>query len=347
MSDRTNVSYADAGVHLDALDAMKKRIGQAVASTHGPRVLSRHGAFGGLFHITGLEEEDPVLVGSVDGVGTKVKVAQAYRKLDGLGLDIVNHCIDDILVCGARPLFFMDYLASSRMAAELLEAVVTSIAKACREAGVALLAGETAEMPGVYCEGEFDVVGCIVGVVSRDRIIDGSKIRPGNTLIGLPSTGLHTNGYSLARKVLVDAPGRQLSDPVPGSNQDAGQALLESHRSYLPEVKAWRENHINILGLAHITGGGYEGNICRILPDGCRAVVDVSTWTPLPIFQLIQSAGPVDPAEMYRVFNMGMGMIAVMSDDDAKRALTIVPVAVEIGRIVAGAGVELINLPSA
>lgn len=335
MNEKTTpkVTYADSGVHIDALDAVKRRIGKAVASTHGPRVLSKHGAFGGLFDIAGLDEKDPILVGSVDGVGTKVKVAQMMGAFGGLGLDIVNHCIDDLLVGGARPLFFMDYLASSQMKNDVAEAVVTSIAAACKQAGIALLAGETAEMPGVYCEGEFDVVGSIVGVVDRSRILDGSAVRPGDVLLGLPSTGLHTNGYSLARRVLVDAAGRSLEDTVPGTEESVGDALIKPHCSYLPQVSACFERGLDIHGLSHITGGGYEGNISRVMPKGRCAVVDARSWEPLPIFQLIQAAGPVESKEMYRVFNMGMGFVVVLPAEQVEAGLEAMAEAVKIGYV--------------
>ncbi len=344
MSKPKSVSYADSGVHLEALDAVKARIGKAVASTHGPEVLSRHGAFGGLFHLVNLPERDPVLVASVDGVGTKVKVAQMAGRFDGLGHDIVNHCIDDLLVGGARPLFFLDYLASSRMKNEVVEGVVTSIADACKQSGIALLAGETAEMPGVYCEGEFDVVGCIVGVIGKEDIIDGSRIAPGNVLLGLPSTGLHTNGYSLARRVLVDTPGRSLDDPVLGSDISVGEALLAPHKSYFHQIFKWKNNEISINGLSHITGGGYEGNLIRVIPGGCKCIVDTKAWEPLPIFRHLQETGPIEAKEMYRVFNMGIGMIAMIPAEQQAQALELVPEAVVVGRIEAGNGIELTGL---
>ena len=346
MSDSKSVTYADSGVHLESLDAVKVRIGKAVSSTHGPQVLSRHGAFGGLFSLTGLDCGEPVLVASVDGVGTKVKVAQQVCDYSGLGLDIVNHCIDDILVCGAKPLFFLDYLAASQMDSNIVEAVITSIAEACKRSGMALLAGETAEMPGVYMEGEFDIAGTIIGVVDRKRILDGSTVRPGDVILGLPSTGLHTNGYSLARRVLVDAPGRSLTDAVPGTDMTVGAALLEPHRSYFSHIGKMAEHDIDIHALAHITGGGYEGNISRVVSSNLKAVIDTKTWDPLPIFKLIAEAGPVEPAEMYRVFNMGIGMAVVVPPHQAEHARIAVPEAICIGRIVEGQGVELVGLPA-
>ena len=346
MTESKPVTYADSGVHLESLDAVKVRIGKAVSATHGPQVLSRHGAFGGLFSLTGLACEEPVLVSSVDGVGTKVKVAQQVCDYSGLGHDIVNHCIDDILVCGARPLFFLDYFAAGQMDPRVVEAVITSIAGACKQAGMALLAGETAEMPGVYVEGEFDIAGTIVGVVDRKAILDGSRVGPGDVILGLPSNGLHTNGYSLARRVLVDAPGRSLTDAVPGTDMSVGAALLEPHTSYLAHLSAIRGHDIDIHALVHITGGGYEGNIRRVLPDGCKAVIDTHAWDPLPIFKLIQEAGPVEPAEMYRVFNMGIGMVVVLPPHQVEHARIAVPEAVCIGCVEEGEGIELQGLPA-
>jgi phosphoribosylformylglycinamidine cyclo-ligase len=330
-------TYAEAGVDIAAGTRAVELMTAAVRSTYGPEVLAGIGAFGGLFDASALKQlRDPVLVASTDGVGTKTKVAAALDRWDTIGQDIVNHSINDILVQGARPLFFLDYVAASKIDAGRIAAVVGGCAAACREAGCALLGGETAEMPGVYEPGEIDLAGAIVGVVERADIIDGKRIQPGDAIIGLPSTGLHTNGYSLARRALAGldwrAPLAELGGPV-------GEALLAVHRSYLRPVQALRAAGVDVRGLAHITGGGMPDNLPRILPDGTAALIRRGAWPEPPLFGLIQRLGSVPDDELFHVFNMGLGMLAVMPQSHIARALDALPGdAHHVGEIVAGHG---------
>lgn len=335
--------YTEAGVDIEAGDQIKARIGQLIRGTYSPSVLHRDGAFGGLFSLAHLSMQKPVLVSSVDGVGTKVKVASTVGKHKGIGVDLVNHCIDDILVCGAQPLFFLDYFACHTLNQPILAELVEGMAEACQEAGMSLLGGETAQMTDVYRTGEYDLAGTIVGVVDEDQIIDGSAIKPGDVLFGLPSSGLHTNGYTLARKVLLEDAQMDLAETATGLNQPLGDALLEPHRSYLEEINALREA-VPVKGMAHITGGGFVGNVGRILPQNCQAVIDVSLWTTPALFTLIQSHGGVSNEEMYRVFNMGIGMVAVIGADQLTEAQRILPEGKPIGQIQAGEGVQLTGL---
>jgi phosphoribosylformylglycinamidine cyclo-ligase len=314
-------SYAAAGVSIAegarAVELMKT----AVRSTHDARVLAGIGAFGAMFDASALKAmQAPVLVASTDGVGTKTKVAAKLGRWDTVGQDLVNHCVNDILVQGAQPLFFMDYVAAARLDAQLVATVVSGMAKACRESGLALLGGETAEMPGVYVEGEIDLAGTIVGVVDRDRAITGRRIAAGDVIIGLASSGLHTNGYSLARRALADLDWNERRDDLETS---IGEALLAVHRSYLPQVHALRETGIDLRGLAHITGGGLLENVPRILPDGLAARFDTGSWPAPPIFALIQQRGRVDVVEMHRAFNMGLGMVAVVPERHVSQALDV------------------------
>ena len=315
----TASTYSDAGVNIGegarAVELMKA----AVRRTHDARVLAGIGAFGGMFDATALKQmAAPVLVASTDGVGTKTKVAAKLGRWDTVGQDLVNHCVNDILVQGAQPLFFMDYVAASKLNAQQVATVVNGMAQACAENGVALLGGETAEMPGVYVEGEIDLAGTIVGVVDRAQAITGERIQAGDAIIGLHSTGLHTNGYSLARRSLSDLDWFARRDDLGVS---IGEALLAVHRSYAPQVAALRANHIDVHGLAHITGGGILENVPRVLPRHLAAVFDLGCWPAPPIFSLIQSRGGVDVREMHRVFNMGVGMIAVVPQSQAHGAL--------------------------
>ena len=325
-------AYRAAGVDIDAGNRAVELMAEAVRSTYGPEVLAGIGAFGGLYDAAGLQRAArPVLVASTDGVGTKTKVATALGRVEGLGEDIVNHCVNDILVQGARPLFFLDYVASSQLDPEVVARIVAGAARACRQAGCALLGGETAEMPGVYAPGEIDVVGTIVGWVERDEIIDGSAIAPGDVAVGLASSGLHTNGYSLARRALA---GERLTGEHPALGRPLGEALLEPHRSYLPVVERLR-SRVRIKGLAHITGGGFDDNIPRILPEGVSVRLDPASWPVPPLFRLIQRLGGVAEAEMYRVFNMGVGMVAFVARGDAPAALELAgPEAWSIGEAV-------------
>lgn len=314
-------SYQESGVNIDAgtqaVDLMKA----AVRSTYGPEVLQGLGAFGGLFDVSALKDmASPTLVASTDGVGTKTKIATALGQYNTIGYDIVHHCVNDILVQGAKPLFFMDYVAASRLDPVMIAAVVGGCAAACREMGCTLLGGETAEMPDVYAPNEFDLVGSIVGVVDRQAIIDGSQISVGDRVIGLSSDGLHTNGFSLARQVFQ---AHDLSEMIPELGQPLGEALLIPHRLYLSDIEALQLKEIEIKGLAHITGGGLIDNPPRILPDGIAVTLERESW-PIPtIFQIIQQLGRVDEAEMMRAFNMGLGMLMVVSESQVDDALAI------------------------
>lgn len=329
-------SYKDAGVDIEAGHKAVALMKEAVERTHGPAVLGGLGAFGGLFDLSGLAGmESPVLVSSTDGVGTKTKVASALGRFDSVGHDIVNHCIDDILVQGAVPLFFMDYVASSKLDPAQVAAIVTGAAEACGAAGCALLGGETAEMPGVYHDGEFDIVGTIVGVVDRAELIDGSRVRPGDVVVGVGSAGLHTNGFSLARKVLADrdwaAPCAELG------GQTLGDALLAPHRSYLPHFRAWQAAGVDVRGLAHITGGGLIDNPPRILADDVAMILDTTAWTLPPLFALLQSEGAIPDAEMRHVFNCGLGLLAIVPREQAELAAQVDDARI-VGEIVARDG---------
>jgi phosphoribosylformylglycinamidine cyclo-ligase len=316
------ITYRDAGVDIEAGTRAVALMKEAVRATYGPEVLAGIGAFGGLFDISALKGmEAPVLVASTDGVGTKTKIAAALDRFETIGFDIVNHCVNDILVQGARPLFFLDYIAASRLQPERVATVVRSIAAACQAVGCALLGGETAEMPGVYEPNEFDLVGTIVGVVERSQIIDGRTIRPGDQVIGLAAAGLHTNGYSLARRVFEGWDLRQVE--IPGLGQPLGEALLAPHRVYLAEVQRLWAANITLKGLAHITGGGLVDNPPRILPAGTALHLRRGSWPIPPIFQLIQRAGQVDEMEMARTFNLGLGMLVVVSAEQLDQALAV------------------------
>lgn len=310
-------AYSRAGVNIDAGNRAVELMRDAVRSTYGPEVLWGIGAFGGLYDASRLRDmRRPVLVGSTDGVGTKTMVACALRSYATLGQDIVNHCVNDILVQGAEPLFFLDYVAAPVLDPEVVAAMVGGAAAACREAGCALLGGETAEMPGVYAPGEMDIAGTIVGVVERDELIDGSSIVAGDVLLGLASHGLHTNGFSLARRIFSP---ERYGEYVPALGKTIGEALVVPHRSYLPLVRRLRQA-VTIKGLAHLTGGGFFENIPRILPTGLGVTIDRSAWEVPPLFQLLQAEGNVPADEMYRVFNMGIGMVVIVAPDDVAQA---------------------------
>jgi phosphoribosylformylglycinamidine cyclo-ligase len=333
----TSDAYAKSGVNIDAGNRAVDLMRDAVKSTYGPEVLAGIGSFGGLFDASTLKSmNDPVLVASTDGVGTKVKLAAQCGRYESIGHDIVNHCIDDILVQGARPLFFLDYIASLKLDPEMIASVVTGMAAACRESGCALLGGETAEMPGVYQPGEFDVAGTIVGVVDRSHILPRTaELQAGDVLIGLRSSGPHTNGYSLIRKVFADV---SLETEFPALGGTLADALLVPHRSYLPLLQSEIENpKSKIQALAHLTGGGFIENIPRILPDHLAAQIDLGSWPVLPIFDLIQRQGNVDPQEMYRVFNMGIGLIAIVAPEDVAAVQATIPEETYvIGRLISG-----------
>jgi phosphoribosylformylglycinamidine cyclo-ligase len=339
MSDDS--AYTAAGVDISAGQRATELMKAAIRTTYSPAVLSDTGAFGGLFDLSQIKNTaNPVLVASTDGVGTKTMVAAHMNRWDTIGQDLVNHCVNDILVQGARPLFFLDYVASSKLDPEQIAAVVSGCATACRQVNCALLGGETAEMPGVYQPGEIDLAGTIIGVVERERIIDGSHIQPGDMIIGLPSTGLHTNGFSLARHALADL---DWTEPNPALGGSVGDALLAVHRCYLGEIRRLLDAGVAIRGLAHITGGGFVDNLPRILPDGLGANIQRGTWPELPVFGLIQRLADVPSSEMFRVFNMGIGMLIVLPQASADLARTILPdESYILGEIVAGqSGVKI------
>jgi len=311
-------AYAAAGVDVDLGNEVKGGIQEIVSATHGPEVLGRIGGFGGLFRPDFRGMKDPVLVSSVDGVGTKLKIAFATGRHDTIGQDLVNHCVNDIAVIGAKPLFFLDYLAAEKLEPAVFRQILKGFAKACSEAGCAIVGGETAQMPGMYRKGEYDVAGCIVGVVDGKKLLDGSKVRVGDILLGMPSNGLHTNGYSLARKVLIEKGKLPLDAPVPGSRVSLGAELLRVHKNYQPALAALPDGWLK--AAAHITGGGLIDNLPRVLPKNTDAVIEAKRWKVPAIFRLIGEMGKVDPMEMYQVFNMGIGMVAVVSPENAAEA---------------------------
>lgn len=303
-------AYAQAGVDVDLGNTVKRGIQSLVKSTHGPEVLGKIGGFGGLFRPNFKGMKDPVLVSSVDGVGTKLKIAFAANKHDTVGQDLVNHCINDIAVLGARPLFFLDYIAAGKLEPVVFKQLLAGFAKACKAGRCALVGGETAQMPGMYHHGEYDVAGTIVGVVDRTKMLDGSKVRPGDVLIGLPSNGLHTNGYSLARKVLFGSMGLKANSRLPELTLPLSQELLRVHKNYQPLMASLPAGLLN--AAAHITGGGLIDNLPRVLPKGCQANIRRDAWRVPPIFRIIEEGGGVDATEMYQVFNMGIGMVLIV-----------------------------------
>lgn len=333
----TDNTYASAGVDIEAGQKAVDLMKEAIRATYTPQVLSDTGNFGGLFAVDNIKNLiSPVLVASTDGVGTKTMVASKLNRWDTIGQDLVNHCANDILVQGAIPLFFLDYIASSKLNPEQIATVVGGCATACRVVGCALLGGETAEMPGVYQTGEIDLVGTIVGVVDKPRLIDGSRIQSGDVVLGLASTGLHTNGYSLARKILAD-----LDWEIPKAELDGqtiGEALLAVHRPYVREIQALWHGGIDIRGLAHITGGGIVDNFPRIFPQGISATIQRGTWRELPIFGMIQRIGNISDDEMFHVFNMGLGMLIVVPADHEAQARAILPELTRVGTMISGDG---------
>jgi phosphoribosylformylglycinamidine cyclo-ligase len=311
------MDYKASGVDIDAGNETVRRIRGLARSTFTPGVLSDIGSFGGLFKLEPGRYRDPVLVASADGVGTKLKVAFLANRHTTVGVDLVNHCVNDILVQGAEPLFFMDYLATGRLSPAVAAAIVGGMAAGCRDNGCALLGGETAEMPGFYADGEYDIAGFIVGVVERERLVDGRAIAVGDVVVGVPSSGLHTNGYSLARRIVFERLGLDVDSRVPELGVAVGDALLEPHRSYLSMVRPLVEGQ-RIKGMAHITGGAITDNLPRILPHGTAARIDAASWTVPPLFKWLQDAGQVPPDDMMRTFNMGIGFVLVTARDDAR-----------------------------
>ena len=353
VTQRARPSYTAAGVDIDAAEALISRYADAAKIARRPEVLADIGPFAGLFQL-GRKYRDPVLVASTDSVGTKVKLAALLGRYEGVGHDLVNHCVNDILTAGAEPLFFLDYIGNCGLSDDAKVALVRGVAEACRDAGCALLGGETADMPGTYAEGDFDLVGAITGVVERDAVIDGSRIEQGDVLIGLPSNGLHTNGYSLVRRIFDVAQGPSpaslkrerevLESNYPGLEGTLADALLEPHRSYLNDIRpllAPDTSHLTpIQGIAHITGGGVPGNVPRLLPEGLGARIDRASWRVPAIFRLIQKQGDIDEDEMYRAFNMGLGLVLAVSSEDADEVLGHLPEAWVCGEAIAGKGVE-------
>jgi phosphoribosylformylglycinamidine cyclo-ligase len=311
------ISYSDAGVDIDAATRATDKIKELARRTFNQRTLSEIGSFGGMFDGAFPKFAQPVLVASADGVGTKLKIAFATGVHNTVGRDLVNHCVNDILVQGARPLFFLDYIATGRLSPDVVASIVEGVTNGCRENGCVLLGGETAEMPGFYGDGEYDIAGFIVGVVDRDKIIDGKTIAPGDVLLALPSAGLHTNGYSLARKLFFEVAGYEPQTNLPELGMTAGGALLLPHLSYLKPLDGLLDKKI-IKGLAHITGGGLTDNIPRILPEGTAVKIQRGSW-PIPaLFELLRQLGNVADSEMYRTFNMGVGMVIVCAESDAE-----------------------------
>jgi phosphoribosylformylglycinamidine cyclo-ligase len=333
-------AYTRAGVDVDLGNRLKGQIQSLVKQTHGPQVLSKIGGFGGLFRATFSGMREPVLVASIDSVGTKVKIAFALNKHDTVGADLVNHCVNDIAVLGARPLFFLDYIGCGKLEARVFRQLLWGLSRACRSTGCALLGGETAQLPGIYREGEYDLAGCIIGVVDRGNIIDGRKIRAGDVILGLESNGLHTNGYSLAREILFRKMSLKVTSRLPGSAKTVGQELLRVHKNYQPLLGKLPSGMIK--GLAHITGGGLVDNLPRILPANCDAVIETKSWRAPRIFQILQQNGNIELHEMYQVFNMGIGMTAVVSERDARRAMLTLK-AKRIGQIERGSGRVRLN----
>ena len=331
------MDYKSSGVNIDAGNETVRRIKGLARATFTPGVLSEIGSFGGLFSL-GTAWRDPVLVSSADGVGTKLKIAFMTGRHDTIGVDLVNHCVNDILVQGAVPLFFLDYLATGALLPDVAEQIVSGLAQACRANGCALLGGETAEMPGFYAAGEYDVAGFIVGAVEREQLITGRRISPGDVLVAVPSSGLHTNGYSLARRIVFEHLGLTVDARVPALGETVGEALLRPHRSYLSLMRPLlAAGHIR--GMAHITGGGVTDNLPRILPAGTRARVDRTTWEVPPLFRWLGEAGQVPAEDQWRSFNMGMGLILAVAEGDVDEVLGVLRSSGEAGARVVG-GIE-------
>jgi phosphoribosylformylglycinamidine cyclo-ligase len=346
---KKKMDYKSSGVDIAAADRATERIKNLAKSTFTPQVLKGIGGFGGFFSFKKGDYKDPVLLSSVDSVGTKLKVAFMMGKHDTVGEDIVNHCVNDILVHGAKPLFFLDYIGTGKLSPDVIEQIVKGLSRACRKAGCSLIGGETAELPGFYRKGEYDLVGFVSGVVERKEIIDGAKIVPGDQVIGLKSSGLHTNGYSLARKVIFQRGRLKVDEYVKELGTTVGKELLKPHRCYAPLVFKLLKK-FRIKGMAHITGGGIEGNLNRILPRNCDARISVNSWKIPPVFDFIRDIGNIENQEMYKVFNMGIGMILVVPRNEVAKILrrisSLKETAFHIGEISSGRGeVKLLDMP--
>jgi phosphoribosylformylglycinamidine cyclo-ligase len=315
--DNKKLDYASAGVDIAAADSALEKVKLLAKSTFNESVLSEIGSFGGFFkpNLTGFK--NPVFVSSTDGVGTKLKLAFLSNRHDTIGQDLVNHCINDILVHGARPLFFLDYIGVGKLKPETIVSIVDGLSRACKSAGVALIGGEMAELPDFYSPGEYDVAGCIVGMVDQDNIINGSNIKEGDVIIGLGSTGLHTNGFTLARKIAFEVDGRKFDEIIDSLGQPIGEALMTVHKTYLHDITPLLGKY-QINGMAHITGGGIKGNLIRVIPENLRAVINKKSWTVPPIFEYLQRAGAVEDDAMYEAFNMGIGFMIVLPEMDAE-----------------------------
>ncbi len=338
----SKIYYKSAGVNIDAGNEAVDRIKDKVESTFTPNVISGFGSFGSLYDLKPILEnyKNPVMVQSIDGVGTKTIIARKMGKFDTIGIDLLSACANDILVMGARPLTFRDYIANDKLSPNIVEEIVSGMVKACKDTGVSLVGGETAEMSDTYLPGEHDLVGVITGVVEKEKIITGESIKPGDVVLGLPSNGLHTNGYSFARKLFFDIGGYSVNDTIPKLEKSVGLTLLKPHINYTNHVFAVLDAGIEVKGIAHITGGGLIENIPRILPDGCGVEIQKESWPALPVFGVMQSIGDVDEDEMYRAFNMGIGMVFIVNPDDIDATKNLMGT-YKIGTVISGKGVNI------
>ena len=336
------IYYKSAGVNIDAGNEAVDRIKDKVESTFTPNVIAGLGSFGSLYDLKPILEayNNPVMVQSIDGVGTKTIIARKMGKFDTIGIDLLSACANDILVMGARPLTFLDYIANDKLNPDIVEEIISGMVKACKDTGVSLVGGETAEMPDTYLPGEHDLVGIITGVVEKDKIITGESIKPGDVVLGLPSNGPHTNGYSFARKLFFDVGGYSVNDIIPELEKSVGLTLLKPHINYTNHVFAMLDAGVEVKGIAHITGGGLIENIPRILPDGCGVEIQKESWPALPVFGVMQSIGDVDEDEMYRAFNMGIGMVFIVNPVDMDATKNLMET-YKIGTVISGKGVNI------
>ena len=336
------IYYKSAGVNIDAGNEAVDRIKDKVESTFTPNVIAGLGSFGSLYDLKPILEayNNPVMVQSIDGVGTKTIIARKMGKFDTIGIDLLSACANDILVMGARPLTFLDYIANDKLNPDIIEEIISGMVKACKDTGVSLVGGETAEMPDTYLPGEHDLVGIITGVVEKDKIITGESIKPGDVVLGLPSNGPHTNGYSFARKLFFDVGGYSVNDIIPELEKSVGLTLLKPHINYTNHVFAMLDAGVEVKGIAHITGGGLIENIPRILPDGCGVEIQKESWPALPVFGVMQSIGDVDEDEMYRAFNMGIGMVFIVNPVDMDATKNLMET-YKIGTVISGKGVNI------